>query len=311
MIGENSFSSLLENSPSMEKFVLGVFAQYLSIKLDDNNFLIWKQQVGVLHNTKKGDLLVNDYLLKIKSLVDQLTSVGDVLATKDHIDAIFYGLSSEYDTFVVLVNSRNDLYTVAKIESMLLAQETLQMSTRMVAMVATSNVVIDNCWYPNFGVTNHCTPDPNNFIIQDTYARNYQIHMGDGTGFAIQHIVVNGLYVFDSSSIPLKPQSLKSSLAYHVPCFPINPKCMYVQVATTTSNVSSDPIFQLWHNKDVQFNEKSFLFSKTKSITSLFIPSSTPTSHSALIPIHSSILFVPSPSTSFITNTIVDQSNSN
>ena len=24
---------------------------------------------------------------------------------------------------------------------------------------------------------------------------------------------------------------------------------MYVQVATTTSNVSSDPIFQLWHNK--------------------------------------------------------------
>ena len=67
--------------------------------------------------------MVNDYLLKIKSLVDQLTSVGDVLATKDHIDAIIYGLSSEYDTFVVLVNSRNDSYIVAEIESMLLAQE--------------------------------------------------------------------------------------------------------------------------------------------------------------------------------------------
>ena len=40
-------------------------------------------------------------------------------------NAIFDGLSYEYDTFVVSVNSRNDLYTVAKIESLLLAQENI------------------------------------------------------------------------------------------------------------------------------------------------------------------------------------------
>ena len=76
-------------------------------------------------NTKKGDLSVNDYLLKIKSLIDCLASIGYVITTKDHIDAIFDGLSYEYDTFVVSVNSRNDLYTVAKIESLLLAQENI------------------------------------------------------------------------------------------------------------------------------------------------------------------------------------------
>ncbi|RVW15330.1 hypothetical protein CK203_085569 [Vitis vinifera] len=151
MAGENSFSSSLESSPFMAKFVLVVFARSLSIKLDDINFLLWKQQVGSairdhklqkfilemkihqkgkisqfktrLHNTKKGDLSVNDYLLKIKSLIDQLASIGYVVTTKDHIDAIFDGLSSEYDTFVVSVNSRNDPYTIVEIESLLLAQE--------------------------------------------------------------------------------------------------------------------------------------------------------------------------------------------
>ena len=74
-----------------------------------------------LQNTEKGDLLVNDYLLKIKSLIDQLAFVGHVIATKDHIDAIFNGLSSEDDTFVVSMNSTNDLYIVVETESLLLA----------------------------------------------------------------------------------------------------------------------------------------------------------------------------------------------
>ncbi|KAL6312925.1 hypothetical protein AAG906_030885 [Vitis piasezkii] len=142
MAGENSFSSSLESSPSMAKFVLVVFACSLSIKLDDTHklqkFILENENpperfltVGdhISHfktrfqNTKKGDLSVNDYLLKIKSLIDRLASIGYVVTTKDHIDAIFDGLSYEYNTFVVSVNSRNDLYTVAKIESLLLAQE--------------------------------------------------------------------------------------------------------------------------------------------------------------------------------------------
>ena len=63
---------------------------------------------------------MNDYLLKIKSLVDQLASVGHVLTIKDQIGAILDGLSYDYDTFIVLMNSRNDPYKVAEIESLLL-----------------------------------------------------------------------------------------------------------------------------------------------------------------------------------------------
>ena len=63
---------------------------------------------------------MNDYLLKIKSLVDQLASVGHVLTIKDQIGAILDGLSYDYDTFIVLMNSRNDPYKVVEIESLLL-----------------------------------------------------------------------------------------------------------------------------------------------------------------------------------------------
>lgn len=44
-----------------------------------------------LHNTKKAYLSINDYLLKIKTLVHQLRSIGYVLTIKDHIQAIFNG----------------------------------------------------------------------------------------------------------------------------------------------------------------------------------------------------------------------------
>lgn len=42
---------------------------------------------------------------------------------EDHVDAIFYGLSSEYDTFVLSTNAHSDDYSVEDIESLLLAQE--------------------------------------------------------------------------------------------------------------------------------------------------------------------------------------------
>ncbi|RVW97157.1 Retrovirus-related Pol polyprotein from transposon TNT 1-94 [Vitis vinifera] len=76
-----------------------------------------------LHNTKKGDLSISDYLLKIRNVVDLLALVGHKISVKDHIDAIFEGLPQDYETFIISVNSRLDPYTVEEIEALLLAQE--------------------------------------------------------------------------------------------------------------------------------------------------------------------------------------------
>lgn len=55
---------------------------------------------------------MNDFLLKIHSLIDHLALVGHELSPKDHMDAIFESLSLEYDTFITISNSRIDSYTI-------------------------------------------------------------------------------------------------------------------------------------------------------------------------------------------------------
>ena len=74
-----------------------------------------------LQNTKKQSPSINEYLLKIKALVDQLRSVGHVLTAKDHIDVIFKSLPPEYSTFIMSVSSWIEPYTVWEIESLQMA----------------------------------------------------------------------------------------------------------------------------------------------------------------------------------------------
>lgn len=76
-----------------------------------------------LINTKKGDKSMNDYLLKIKSHVDSLVSIGNPMTTSEHIEYIFEGLGEEYDSFICSINSSLEPYTVNEIEAILIAQE--------------------------------------------------------------------------------------------------------------------------------------------------------------------------------------------
>lgn len=77
-----------------------------------------------MQNTKKVFLSINDYLLKIRGFVDLLAQTGYSLSAKDHIDAIFDGLPSEYDAFIMLINSDIDPCSVDDIEYLLLTQKT-------------------------------------------------------------------------------------------------------------------------------------------------------------------------------------------
>uniref|UniRef100_A0A803NGT4 Retrovirus-related Pol polyprotein from transposon TNT 1-94 n=1 Tax=Cannabis sativa TaxID=3483 RepID=A0A803NGT4_CANSA len=74
-----------------------------------------------LRNTKMLGSL-NDYLLKIKNIVDLLATIGHKQTAQDHIEAIFNGLPPEYDVFVTSVTTRKDAYSVAEIEALLMAQ---------------------------------------------------------------------------------------------------------------------------------------------------------------------------------------------
>lgn len=82
-----------------------------------------RQLTTQLKNTLKRNLSVNEYLLKIKSIIDALAGIGHQISESDHIDYIFDGLGDAYDPFILAITSRNEPYTVDQIEALLLAQE--------------------------------------------------------------------------------------------------------------------------------------------------------------------------------------------
>uniref|UniRef100_A0A803NRU8 Integrase catalytic domain-containing protein n=1 Tax=Cannabis sativa TaxID=3483 RepID=A0A803NRU8_CANSA len=75
-----------------------------------------------LQNLKKGSMSLDEYLLKVKQHVDLLASVGETLTARDHIAAIFKGLPSEYDTFIISSNTRIEEY-LTEIEAPLQPRE--------------------------------------------------------------------------------------------------------------------------------------------------------------------------------------------
>lgn len=60
-----------------------------------------------LRSVKKQNMKMNEYLLKVKKIIDNLFAVGCPITTVDHIDAILEGLPQDYNAFVVSVTSRN------------------------------------------------------------------------------------------------------------------------------------------------------------------------------------------------------------
>lgn len=76
-----------------------------------------------LRNTKKLARSITEYLLHIKTIVDSLTTIRDIISNQEHIDAIIEGLPESFNFFVMMVYSRLDTPFVEDIEALLMVQE--------------------------------------------------------------------------------------------------------------------------------------------------------------------------------------------
>lgn len=99
-----------------------------------------------LSNLKKGGMNVQEYLLKIKGIVDAFGYAEYIVTVIDYIMHILSGLGSEYDPFVMTVNvkvSKSDEYTVSEIQSLLLTLEKRldknQLDSASINMAGTGN----------------------------------------------------------------------------------------------------------------------------------------------------------------------------
>lgn len=76
-----------------------------------------------LKNTKKGTKTINEYVLRVKNIVDSLIVVGDSVTEQDQTDAILGGLPEEYNAFIMMMYGRLEPVSITDLESLLMVQE--------------------------------------------------------------------------------------------------------------------------------------------------------------------------------------------
>ena len=76
-----------------------------------------------LQTTKKGSMLMIDYIMKIKGAADNLAAIGEPISEQDQVMNLLGGFGSDYNPVVTAINIRDDKISLAAIHSMLLAFE--------------------------------------------------------------------------------------------------------------------------------------------------------------------------------------------
>lgn len=76
-----------------------------------------------LKSMTKGNRSISEYLLRIQTIVDVLSSIGDPVSHRDHLDAFVEGLPEEYEALAAIIQYRAGLCDILDAESMLLAHE--------------------------------------------------------------------------------------------------------------------------------------------------------------------------------------------
>ncbi|XP_057453027.1 uncharacterized protein LOC130744884 [Lotus japonicus] len=72
-----------------------------------------------LKTITKGTKTATEYLKRIKTIVNTLTSIGEPVLFRDHLEAIFDGLPDEYSALMTVIYSRDTFFTISEVEAMI------------------------------------------------------------------------------------------------------------------------------------------------------------------------------------------------
>jgi len=66
---------------------------------------------------------MSEFLLRIKCLFDALSTCGDPVLPREHLDAILEGLPEDYGLVIFVIESKFDPLLIHEVEALLLAHE--------------------------------------------------------------------------------------------------------------------------------------------------------------------------------------------
>lgn len=76
-----------------------------------------------LRNIKKGPRSINEYMFRIKALVDSLNNIGDYVSPQEQLGVILNGLPREYESIFTLISSHFEPFHTKEVDALLLAHE--------------------------------------------------------------------------------------------------------------------------------------------------------------------------------------------
>jgi len=113
---------------------------------------------------------MSEFLLRIKCLVDALSTCSDPVLPREHLDAILEGLPEDYEPVIYVIESKFDPLPIHEVEALLLAHESRSQKFRKKLLESPSiNVAQDGSNYNS----------PNNFRSQVQHFNNtYSVNRG-------------------------------------------------------------------------------------------------------------------------------------
>lgn len=67
-----------------------------------------------LKNITKGTKTASEFLQRIKTIVNTLASIGEPVTFRDHLEAIFDGLSEEYSALMTVIYNQTTYFTISE-----------------------------------------------------------------------------------------------------------------------------------------------------------------------------------------------------
>ena len=97
--------------------------------------------------TRKGSLTMMEYILKLKSLADNLAAIGEPVTDRDQILQLLGGLGADYNSIVASLTAREDEMSLHSVHSILLTHE---QRLSFQNSVAEDNVISANLATPQY-----------------------------------------------------------------------------------------------------------------------------------------------------------------
>ncbi|XP_072087243.1 uncharacterized protein [Arachis hypogaea] len=192
-------------------------------------------------NGTKISAVVNDYVLTIKSTIDELTLVGEKVSKIEHVNATLHGLTEDYALYKddnAQISYSQPQYR-ERYENR--QQQAQQPEANLRNVLANPATIQESIWYPDSGATHHITADPENVTEKQNYEGKDQVVVENGIVFFEFHS--HGCYIKSQDTEEVILQGDVARGMYRL----LNLRPEHSPSALISSNEADTNKYMLWH----------------------------------------------------------------